>query len=397
MSAFVIHVGQALLAAGAMAWQVGWSLVLGFVLSGIIQAVVSKDRMREQLGRSGVREIALATGYGAASSSCSYAAAALSRTLFKKGAGLTPSLAFLLSSTNLVVELGIILYLLMGWQFTIAEWIGGVVLVAMMSLLVKLTYPKKLVEEARAHKETGGGHEHGSETVEGATLWQKLRNPRTPILVAQSVAMDWSMLWKDVIGGFLIAGVLAVFVPPHVWKALFLAGAPAAVVIPANAVAGAVIAILTFVCSIGNVAMAAILWGTGISFGGVLAFLYADLIVLPLLDVYRKYYGWKMAAYIFAIFFATMVSSAMLMDVVFSALHQVPQPNTHMLAMVETFSFNYTFWLNVIAAIAVAWFAYLNGKHPMDMSGHHDHTAMEDHEAQQGGGMHVGVPAGQRS
>jgi len=390
MNVFVVHIGQALLAASAMAWQVGWSLVLGFVLSGIIQAVVSKDRMREQLGRSGVREIALATGYGAASSSCSYAAAALSRTLFKKGAGLTPSLAFLFSSTNLVVELGIILYLLMGWQFTVAEWIGGVVLVAIMSVLVKLTYPKGLVEEARAHEETGGGHEHGSETVEGATLWQKLSNPRTPILVAQSVAMDWSMLWKDVIGGFLIAGFLAVFVPPHVWKTLFLAGAPAAVQIPANAVAGAVIAILTFVCSIGNVPMAAILWGTGISFGGVLAFLYADLIVLPLLDVYRKYYGWKMAAYIFAIFFATMVTSAMLMDVVFSALHQVPKPNTHMLAMVETFSFNYTFWLNVLAAIGVAWFAYLNRKHPMDMMSDRDHAAMDDHDAH-----HHSVAAGQ--
>jgi len=364
MNVFVVHIGQALLAASAMAWQVGWSLVLGFVLSGIIQAVVSKDRMREQLGRSGVREIALATGYGAASSSCSYAAAALSRTLFKKGAGLTPSLAFLFSSTNLVVELGIILYLLMGWQFTVAEWIGGVVLVAIMSVLVKLTYPKGLVEEARAHEETGGGHEHGSETVEGATLWQKLSNPRTPILVAQSVAMDWSMLWKDVIGGFLIAGFLAVFVPPHVWKTLFLAGAPAAVQIPANAVAGAVIAILTFVCSIGNVPMAAILWGTGISFGGVLAF--------------------------FAIFFATMVTSAMLMDVVFSALHQVPKPNTHMLAMVETFSFNYTFWLNVLAAIGVAWFAYLNRKHPMDMMSDRDHAAMDDHDAH-----HHSVAAGQ--
>ena len=388
MNAFISHVGQALLAAGAMAWQVGWSLVLGFILSGIIQAVVSKDRMREQLGRSGIREIALAAGYGAASSSCSYAAAALSRTLFKKGAGFAPSLAFLFSSTNLVVELGIILFLLMGWQFTAAEWIGGLVLIAVMSLLVKVTYPKQLVEEARTHQETGGGHEHGVETVEGATLWQKLRNPRTPILVAQSVAMDWSMLWKDVIGGFLIAGALATFVPPNFWKALFLSGAPAAVQLPANAVAGAVIAILTFVCSIGNVPMAAILWGTGISFGGVLSFLYADLIVLPLLDVYRKYYGWKMAAYIFGVFFVTMVASAILMDVVFTALHQVPKPNPNMLAMVETFSFNYTFWLNVLAAIAVAWFAYLNRKHPMDMMSHHDHAEMEGHD-------HGGVPVGQ--
>jgi len=376
----IAKVGEALFAAGAMAWQVGWSLVLGFALSGVIQAVVSKARMREQLGRSGVREIALAAGYGAASSSCSYAAAALSRTLFKKGAGFTPSLAFLFSSTNLVIELGVILYLLLGWQFTVGEWIGGIVLIAIMSLLVKLTYPKKLVEKALAHEETGGGHEHGSDTVEGATLWQKLRNPRTPIIVAQSVAMDWSMLWKDVIGGFLIAGFLAVFVPPHVWKTLFLAGAPAVVQVPANAVAGALIAILTFVCSIGNVPMAAILWGTGISFGGVLSFLYADLIVLPLLDVYRKYYGWKMAAYLFAIFFTTMVASAMVMDLVFTALHQVPKPNTHILSMVETFSFNYTFWFNVLAAIAVGWFAYINRKHPMDM-GQHDHGKHAEDDA----------------
>ncbi len=367
MNAFLMQVGQALLVAAGMAWQVGWSLVLGFALSGIIQAVVSKERMRERLGRNGVREIALATGYGAASSSCSYAAAALSKTLFKKGAALTPSLAFLFSSTNLVAELGIVLYVLMGWQFTAAEWIGGVVLVAIMSLLVKITYPKTLVEEARAHVESEGGHEHGDDTVEGATLWQKLRNPDTPILVAQSVAMEWSMLWKDVAGGFLIAGVLATFVPSHVWKALFLAGAPAAVAVPANAIAGAVIAIFTFVCSIGNVPMAAILWGTGISFGGVLSFLYADLIVLPLLDVYRKYYGWKMAAYIFGIFFVTMVASAMLMDVVFTAFHQVPKPNPNMLSMVETFSINYTFWLNIVAAMVVGWVVQINRKHPMEM------------------------------
>ncbi len=348
-----------------MAWQVGWSLVLGFALSGLVQAVVSKERMQERLGRSGAREIALATAYGAASSSCSYAAAALSKTLFRKGAALTPTLAFLFASTNLVVELGIVLYLLMGWQFTVAEWIGGVALVAIMSLLVKVTYPKRLVEEARARVESGADHMHGGDTVEGASLWIKLRDQRTPVLVAQSMAMDWSMLWKDLVGGFLIAGTLAVFVPPHAWKSLFLEGSPAVVQVPLNALAGAVIAILTFVCSIGNVPMAAILWGTGISFGGVLAFLYADLIVLPLLDVYRKYYGWKMAAYIFAIFFVTMVTAAMLMDVAFSALHQVPAPNPHLRATVETFSIDYTFWLNLIAAIAVGWVAYLNRKHPM--------------------------------
>ncbi|MDQ2816592.1 MAG: permease [Candidatus Eremiobacteraeota bacterium] len=337
---FLRHVWDGLVMAAAMAWQVGWSLVLGFTLSGVVQAVVSKERMRAQLGRGGLREVALATAYGAASSSCSYAAAALSKTLFKKGAALTPSLAFLFASTNLVIELGIVLYVLMGWQFTAAEWIGGLVLIALMALLVKATYPAGLVEEARAQLDSGGGHEHSSETVAGRTLWERLANPRTKILVAQNVAMDWSMLSRDLIAGFIIAGLISVLVPAHAWKSLFLSGAPAAVQVPLNALGGAVIAIFAFVCSIGNVPMAAVLWGSGISFGGVLAFLYADLIVLPLLDVYRKYYGARMAAYIFAIFFVTMVLAGIIMDVVFSALHQVPTPRADMRQMVESFSFN---------------------------------------------------------
>src|ERR1700761_1401950 len=203
--------GQALLLAAGMIWQVAWSLILGFTLSGLVQTLVSKERMQALLGRDGIREIALAMGFGAASSSCSYAAAAMSKTLFKKGAALIPSLAFLFSSTNLVLELGIILWLLMGWQFTAAEWIGGVVLIAIMTLLVKLTYPKALVEEARRHVDAAMGHDHGSMEGEG-TLWERLRSYDTWIAIAQNFAMDVSMLWKDVVIGFLIAGCLAAFV-----------------------------------------------------------------------------------------------------------------------------------------------------------------------------------------
>ncbi len=327
----VIHaIGQALILAAGMFWQVGWSLILGFLLSGIIQAVVSKVRMQRILGCDGAKEIALATAYGAASSSCSYAAAALSKTLFKKGAALIPSLAFLFSSTNLVVELGVILYLLMGWQFTAGEWLGGVLLVVIMALLVKATYPARLVQAAREHLDEVSGHEHGDNVAEGATLWRKLTNPRTPLLVAQNFSMDWSMLWKDLLAGFLIAGVLGVFIPNGLWKALFLTHAPAWMQLIGNAVVGPLIAVITFVCSIGNVPMAAILWSSGISFGGVLAFVYADLIVLPLLDVYRRYYGWKMAAYIAGVFFTTMVIAAIVMDQIFSALRIVPAPNPQM-------------------------------------------------------------------
>jgi uncharacterized membrane protein YraQ (UPF0718 family) len=232
------QLGEALLMAAGMFWDVGWSLVLGFTISAVIQAVVSTEQMRRAFGRDGGREIALATIAGAVSSSCSYASAAISRTLFKKGAALIPSLAFLFASTNLVIELGIILYLLMGWQFTAAEWIGGVVLVVIMSVLVRLTYPAKLVEEARRHPEPDGGHEHEAMMLEGDTLWQKLKDPRARIVIAQNFVMDWSMLWKDLVGGFLIAGALSAFVPADFWAALFLKGASPWLQVPLNALVG---------------------------------------------------------------------------------------------------------------------------------------------------------------
>ena len=367
---FVEGLWHSLIVAAGMFWQVGWSLGLGFMLSGLVQAVVSKEQMRERLGRNGVREIALATFYGAVSSSCSYAAAAMSKTLFKKGAGFIPSLAFLFSSTNLVIELGLILLLLMGWQFAAAEWAGGVVLIAIMALLVKLTYPAQLIEEARAHLDQATGHDHGDNSAAGASLWEKLRNPRTRVLAAQNAAMDWTMLWKDLAAGFLIAGLLTVFVPQSVWNAVFISSAPGWLQVPLNAFAGALVAIITFVCSIGNVPMAAVLWGSGISFAGVLSFLYADLIVLPLLDIYRKYYGWKMAAYIFGIFFVTMAASGMLMQSLFGVFHAVPVHSMKVPAIADVFRLNYTFWLNLLFG-AIALYAWnLNRANPMEHGCH---------------------------
>ncbi len=364
----VMHkLGEALLISVGMGWQVAWSLILGFLLSGIIQTFVSQGRMQRLLGRNGVREIALATAYGAASSSCSYASAAVGKTLFKKGAAFIPSLAFLFSSTNLVVELGIVLYLLMGWQFTVAEWLGGIVLVVIMSVLVKVTYPKKLVEEARRHvEESTAAHDHGATADDSRTLRERILDPQTRISIAQTFAMDWSMLWKDLVLGFLIAGALAALVPDGVWKAVFLANASPAVRTIGDALIGPLIAIVTFVCSIGNVPMAAILWSSGIGFGGVLSFLYADLIVLPLLDVYRKYYGTKMAAYIGVVFFVTMAVSGLFMDLVFQALHRIPRPDPHIIARVTYFSFDYTFYLNVLFGAIALYIVYLNKRHPSD-------------------------------
>lgn len=356
MSWLIEHVGEAIALSAGMIWQVAWSLVLGFAISGLVQALVSRSRMQQALGRDGVREIAIATLFGAASSSCSYASASISRRLFKQGAALVPSLAFLFASTNLVIELGIILYLLLGWQFTAAEWVGGIVLIAIMAGLVRATYPAKLVEAARHHDEGGGGMGDAA-PVEGDTLLAKLRNPELLPRVARTFVMDLKMLWKDLAIGFGIAGVLGAFVPDSWWASVFLSHASPWVRVPFDALLGPLIAVASFVCSIGNVPLAAILWGSGVSFGGVLAFLYADLLVLPLLDVYRRYYGWKMTAYLAAVFYATMVASGIVMDLIFRATGLSPTHAGRFRTEVMQFRFDHTFWLDLVfAAVAIVLF-----------------------------------------
>ena len=383
LSDLISRVGEALLVALGMFRQVGWSLVLGFAVSAVMQVVVPRRTIVSMIGRDGVREIALATAAGAASSSCSYAAASVARTLFQKGGALIPSLAFLFASTNLVVELGIVLFLLLGWPFMAGEWIGGVVLVVILSLLVRATYPRRLVEAARAHAASAGGHDHGSSPDPSGTLRERLSSRRTWVQAARNFVMDWSMLWKDLLIGFLVAGALAVFVPDGVWQAMFVKGASPWVQVPANALLGPLVAVLSFVCSIGNVPLAAILWGSGVGFGGVLAFLYADLIVLPLLDVYRRQYGWKMAAYIAAVFYVTTVASALLMEVAFRFLGWIPaHPASPLTSRMTGFPLDATFWLDLgfgafaLAAFAVARRGVGEGE---DRGDHVDHRVVGRH------------------
>lgn len=383
MDLILDKLGHALLMAFGMFWQTGWSLVLGFTISAVLQSIVSADQMRKAFGGGSVREIALATVAGAASSSCSYASAAIMRTMFKKGAALVTSLAFLFASTNLVLELGLILYVLLGWQFMLGEWIGGLVLIALMSTLVKLTYPKELVEDARQHKEESSGHEHMSMTVEGPTWQERLSRPETRIRVAQNFAMEWRMLWKDLALGFLIGGFVAALVPDTFWRTVFLADAPTWVQTPFNVLLGPIIAVVTFVCSIGNVPLAAVLWAGGASFSGVLAFLYADLIVIPLLDIYRRYFGWRMAAYIGGVFFVTMAVAALIVDLLFAALGWIPPRATNVTAQMTEFSLNYTFWLNLLFGAVAAYLFWLNYQNPMDHNhhahGHNDHAGHAHH------------------
>lgn len=352
--------GRALLLAFGMFWKVAWSLVLGFVISALLQTFVSREALTRVLGRAGLREIALATLAGAASSSCSYASAAISRTLFQRGAALIPSVAFLFASTNLVIELGIVLFLLLGWQFTLGEWIGGVVLIAILSALIRLTYPEGLVEEARRRAGHAGGHDHP-------------RGRGSLGAIAQSFVMDWSMLWKDLMLGFLIAGAMSAFIPEEFWQTLFLNSGPAWLQVPANAAIGPLVAIVSFVCSIGNVPMAAILWSSGVGFAGVLSFLYADLIVLPLLDVYRRYYGIKMAAYMGAVFYAAMVLAAIVMDGAFSILGWIPSARRDVAARMTDFSLDYTFWLNLVFGALALWLFIRARAAPAAAASHCEH------------------------
>jgi len=340
---------RSLYESAAMFWEVLWALVFGFTVSALLQVFVSKERMTQALGRPGLREVALATALGAASSSCSYAAVAAAWTAFKKGAALVPTLAFMFASTNLVFELGFVLWLLMGWRFVLAEFAGAFVLIAVMWLIVSLTLPKGLEDEARAHAEEAdhkdhAGHDHAEH---GGNAGGKLR------AVADAFAMDWSMLWKEMAIGFVIAGLLAVLVPNGVWQALFLThtGSPA-LKLAENVVVGPLIAVASFVCSVGNIPLASILWSGGISFGGVVAFIYADLIIVPLILIYGKYYGRRAAVYITLVLLASMVIAGLAVDLLFGLLHLIPTgPRPADALSHARFAWNYTTWLDLPALV----------------------------------------------
>ncbi|HEV2038094.1 MAG TPA: permease [Candidatus Eremiobacteraceae bacterium] len=357
-----------LFAAFAMFWQVLWSLLLGFMLSAMIQAYVPKDGLSKLLGRVGLKELAIATGLGAASSSCSYAAAATAKSLFKRGADFTVAMVFMFASTNLVVELGLVLWQLMGWPFVVAEWVGGLVLIAVFVILARLLLPRSIIEEGRAHVENAQGsqheHDHGDMLAPGNTLLEKLRSSTGWKYVAHFFEMDWSMLQTDLLLGFLIAGFLAVAIPASWWQHLYITNAPAPLRIVENALVGPIVAVLSFVCSIGNVPLAAVLWNGGSTFGGVISFLYADLIVLPLIDVYRKYYGWRLALRMAGVFYLAMVVAGLLVELAFTALGAVPQRAGGFLMQIETIRLNYTTVLNivfVVLALALVWWGHRSG------------------------------------
>jgi uncharacterized membrane protein YraQ (UPF0718 family) len=346
------ELGDALSFAFGMFWEILWALILGFALSAAVQAVVSKREMRRLLPDDSPRSLCLATGLGAASSSCSYAAVALARSLFRKGADFTASMAFEFASTNLVIELGILIALLLGWQFTLGEFIGGPLMIVLLALVFRAFLKRGLVEEARERAERGvlgkmEGHAEMDMSVgDEGPLWRRLTSPKGFTATADYFVMDWAAIWIDIVGGLLIAGALAAWVPEAWWQSLFLESHDTLSKFW-GPVIGPLVAVLSFVCSIGNVPLAAVLWNGGISFGGVLAFIFADLIVLPVLDIYRKYYGWRMAGFLFASFYATMVAAGLIVEFLFDGLGLIPTERDAKVIEASV-TWNYTTFLNIV-------------------------------------------------
>jgi uncharacterized protein len=347
----VAALGHALWMAFAMFWEILWPLILGFGLSAVVQAVVSKSEMTNLLPNDSPKSLAIACGLGAASSSCSYAAVALARSIFRKGADFTAAMAFELASTNLVVELTIIIIVLMGWQFAAAEFVGGPLMVVLMALLFRVFLSRKLVAEARTQADKGlkgkmEGHAEMDMSVTKGSFWQRITSKNGFTATSHYFVMDLLAVWKDIAGGLLIAGALAAWVPKDFWKEFFLVSHPVAAKVW-GPIVGPIVAVVSFVCSVGNIPLAAVLWNGGISFGGVIAFIYADLIVLPIIDIYRKYYGWKVAGLIVAVFYVAMALAALLIELLFDSLGLIPSQRSAQI--VETsISLNYTTVLNVI-------------------------------------------------
>jgi uncharacterized membrane protein YraQ (UPF0718 family) len=342
---------HALSTAFAMFWEIFWALALGFFISGIVQAVVSKKEMSKLLPDDKPRTIWRALALGAASSSCSYAAVAITRSVFRKGADFTAAMAFEMASTNMVAELGIILAILIGWQFTAAEFVGAPLMVFILVFLFRRFLSRRLVNEAKHQADRGvagamEGHAEMDMAVTEGPLLRRILSGKGRTAISHYFVMDWVSVWKDVVGGLLIAGALAAWVPREFWSAFFFTSHPVFARFWGPLV-GPVVAIISFVCSVGNVPLAAVLWNGGSSFGGVIAFIFADLLVVPILNIYRKYYGWRTAGFLLITMYAAIVVAALVVEGVFGAAGLIP--HEHKARIIEAaVQWNYTTILNVI-------------------------------------------------
>jgi uncharacterized membrane protein YraQ (UPF0718 family) len=407
----IVH---ALSVAGSMTWEITWALILGFALSAVVQVVVRRSTVIRLLGDSRPRTLAIAAGLGAASSSCSYAAVALARALFRKGADFTAAMAFEIASTNLVIELGVILALLMGWQFTLAEYTGGPVMIVILALLFRVFLRDRLLRRAREQADRGlAGSMEGHAAMEMSVQRQgsfasRLLSREGFTSVSHVFVMEWAAIIRDLVIGLLVAGAIAAWVPDSFWQAFFFTGHPLAAKLWGPLI-GPVVAIVSFVCSIGNVPLAVVLWKGGISFGGVTAFIFADLIIAPILNIYRKYYGAKMAAFLLGTFFVAMAGAGFVIELVFGGLGLIPSRASAKIPD-SGVSWDYTTWLNIVflilAAVLIVRFARTGGGMMLRMMGGppeqsgaengHAHHEMHDMSGSRGtGGAHQ-APAAPR-
>jgi uncharacterized membrane protein YraQ (UPF0718 family) len=342
----------------AMFWEIFWALALGFGISGAVQAVVSKKEMTLLLPDASPGTLLKALALGAASSSCSYAAVAIARSLIRKGADFTAAIAFQFASTNLVVELGIILALLMGWQFTAAEFLGGILMVYILAFLFRLLLRRDLVREAKEQAEKGikgamEGHAAMDMAVMEGSLWRRLTSREGLTAISHYFVMDVVSVWKDIVLGLLIAGALSAWVPARFWPAFFLVRHGRILPKLWGAAVGPLVSVISFVCSIGNVPLAAVLWNGGISFGGAISFIFADLIIIPILNIYRKYYGARMAVVLFFTSYLAMVMAGLIVEAMFYVFHLVPAE--HRATVVEAgIQWNYTTVLNILFAVVAS-------------------------------------------
>ncbi|MER7584378.1 permease [Kitasatospora sp. NPDC097691] len=378
---------HALSIAGSMTWEITWALILGFLLSAVVQAVVHKPTVLRLLGDDRPRTLAVAAGLGAASSSCSYAAVALARSLFRKGADFTAAMAFEIASTNLVVELGVILALLLGWQFTAAEFVGGPVMILLLAVLFRRLLNDRLLHEAREQAEHGRagsmeGHAAMDMSVAGeGSFARRVLSGQGVTAVSHVFVMEWAAILRDLVIGLLIAGAIAAWVPDSFWQAFFFVDHPLASKLWGPLV-GPLVAIASFVCSIGNVPLAVVLWKGGISFGGVVAFIFADLLILPILNIYRKYYGARMALFLLGTFYTAMVLAGYAVEVLFGALGLIPD-NRDVEIPMSGVQWNYTTWLNIafllLAAALLIRFFRTGGAAMLRMMGGSPDTPAHEH------------------
>ena len=403
-------IGHALWMAFTMLWEIFWGLSLGFAISAVIEVMVPKDGMARLLPDRGPRSLVKAGLFGAATSSCSYAAVAMARSIIRRSGDFTAAMAFQFAATNLVLELGVLLWVLMAWQFAAAEFVGGAIMLILLGAGYALLLPRKLERAAveHAHGDTQGsmeGHAAMAMAARSGSWRERLFSRHGWVAISHYYVMNWAMVWKDIAAGLLIAGALGAWVPEHFWQSFFLQGHDTWITAIWGALIGPLIALAAFTCSIGNVPLAAVLWNGGISFGGVIAFLFGDLIIPPILNIYRKYYGAKPMWFLFTTFYAIMVVAALLVEGLFALVGGIPTLRNATVSM-KTIAFDYTAILNIafaiVALILIAVFFRSGGPammRAMAAGGHcghgthdhhaHDHGKMKDAHDCCGGNDHA--------